>query len=318
MLGARERMAQPQTAVPSAYRPRRKTLLRRIQENWQIYLYLLPTFALLGTFTYYPAFSAIYHSFFAWSIGGETEFIGLANFQRMLTDPALQAGVGVVVKLILWSITVPLFIPLLAAELIFHLSSDRMRNIYRTSLVLPMVIPGIVTLLLWGFIYSSGGLLNEVLELVGLGEMRRVWLNDPKTALYAYMAMGIPWAGGFSMLIYYSGLAAIPESLFDAAKIDGATWWQRLFLVDLPLLVGQIRLLLVLTMLHAIQSFEGILVLTDGGPGYSTMVPGLRMYNVAFSYGEMGYASAIGLVMFVVVLGFTVVLMNSVRDGVDR
>jgi raffinose/stachyose/melibiose transport system permease protein len=315
MLGNREGVSQFQAKIRMASGSKHKTLMTRIRENWQIYLYLLPTFVLLGIFTYYPAFSAIYHSFFNWRIGGATEFIGLANFQRMLTDPAMIAGIGVVGKLILWSVTVPLFVPLLAAELIFHLSSNKFRNFYRTSLILPMVIPGIVTLLLWGFIYSSGGLLNAVLDLVGLGELRRVWLNDPRTALYAYMAMGIPWAGGFSMLIYYSGLAAIPESLFDAAKIDGASWWQRLMMVDLPLLVGQIRLLLVLSMLVAIQSFEGILVLTDGGPGYSTMVPGLRMYNVAFSYGEMGYASAIGMVMFVAVLAFTVVLMKSVREG---
>jgi len=208
-------------------------------------------------------------------------------------------------------------VPLLVAELIYALRNNRAQYWYRLLFVAPIVVPFVVTLLVWRFIYDPDlGLLNALLDRLGISFQSR-WLGDPDLALYCLLFIGFPFAAGTNVLIYLAGLQSIGESVIDAAKLDGATGLRRMISIDLPLIMGQVRLLGILSLIGGIQGFGAQLVLTRGGPGYATMVPGMWMYETAFSYSRMGYASAIGTSMFIVILGLTLVIMRSVESSTD-
>ncbi len=178
----------------------------------------------------------------------------------------------------------------------------------------PVVIPGVVHILLWVFIYDATiGPLNELLEAVGLKSWTRAWLADPRIAIYAVMFRNLPWIGGISVLILLAGLQAIPGEVVESGLLDGATGWRRLWYIELPLVTGQIRLLLVLTIMWSVQEFASIFAMTQGGPLDSTQVPGMWMYFNAFRISQMGYASAIGVVMFLMTLVATIINMRYIR-----
>jgi len=288
----------------------------RARHNLTCYLYLLPTFALLAVFTLVPVLIALAGAFFRWEVGAQGQFVGTANFTEILFhDRDFWPSVLNVTKLTLFLVAVRLTVPLLVAELIFARRREISRYFFRLLFIVPMVVPGVAVILIWQFIYSDYGVLSQFLRLIGRPEWVHGWLSDPKTALLSLMFIGFPFVGGFEVLIYYAGLAAIPESVLDAAKIDGATGFARVFKVDLPLVASQLKLVLVLAIIGSIQGFYGIMILTDGGPGNCTLVPGLMMYHNAFLFQRMGYACAIGFVLFLAILGLTILNMKLIRPA---
>jgi raffinose/stachyose/melibiose transport system permease protein len=303
------------TALPRARPAHTRSLWQRILRARYYYLLLTPCFALLALFNYYPAFLALYGSIFTIDYGREGEFVGLENFREMWRDPTVRESVRNVVALTVFGAITATTVPVVVAEWIFRLKSQRAQYLYRIIMVWPAIIPGLVTLLLWQFIYDpTFGLLNYLLGHVGLDSLKHAWLADPDLALYALMGSSFPFVGGIGVLIYLAGLQDIPSELFDAAALDGATGLRRFFSIDLPLIKGQIRLLLVLAIIDGLQSIVGPLVLTRGGPVDSTMVPGLYMYQEAFTYGRLGYASAIGVVVFIAVFSLTLLNLTLFKD----
>jgi ABC-type sugar transport system permease subunit len=295
----------------------RERLSKSLLSSVRAYLFLLPTFCLIGVFAYYPAVSALFHSFTDWSGVLLGEWIGLANFSEMLSDRVLLTSIGNMVKVVVWGVLISLTVPLIVAELINSLRNGRAQYWYRLAFVLPIVVPGVVTLLVWRFIYDPDlGLLNSLLRALGVAVKTR-WLGDPKNAMYCLLFIGFPFAAGTNVLIYLAGLQSIGESILDAAKIDGALGLRRVIHIDLPLIRGQMRLLGILSVIGGIQGFGAQLVLTNGGPGYATMVPGMWMYQTAFMYSRMGYASAIGTSMFILILGLTVLVMRYAQSSVE-
>jgi raffinose/stachyose/melibiose transport system permease protein len=288
-----------------------------LKKKWHLYLFILPTFIFLIVFRYYPAGSAIYHAFTKWNGAGISKWVGLANFQRMLKDTILIASVKNIAILMVASIVKVLIFPLAAAELIYNLSNPRARYWFRLILIIPMVAPGIVNNLVWRFIMGPRpfGVLNAFLELVGLERLVRPWLADPNIALYSLIFVGFPWVGAVAMLIYYAGLQNISESVIDASLIDGAGTLRRIWSIDVPLLMGQIKLQVVMTTIFTLQGFSSQLVLTNGGPGYATMVPGLWMYQRAFQGDAFGYASAIGFMMFVAMMMLTYINNKYIKSS---
>jgi raffinose/stachyose/melibiose transport system permease protein len=208
-------------------------------------------------------------------------------------------------------------VPLAVARLILSVKSPRLQFIYRLCFILPLVVPTVVSILLWQFIYSGSGVLNQVLGALHLTGLQQDWLGNPQTALYAIMAMGFPWVDGFGLLIYTAGLQAIPPETVEAAHIDGAGALRAFFSVQVPQIMGQLRLMWVLAIINGIQNFTQVLILTNGGPGYTTTVPGLLMYNEAFSYQRMGRACAIGTAIFAVILILTYVNLRFIRSNVE-
>ncbi len=277
------------------------------------YLFLLPTFLFLWLFNYVPALSGLFHAFTEWETTGGAHFNGLDNFRRMAQDEFLLLSITNQVWLLVASLLKSLIVPLIVAEMLFHLRSGRLQQVLRTLFLAPMVVPGMVGILLWGFIYDPNiGLLNNALDAVGLHHLTRAWLGDWHTALPAVIGIGFPWVGGLALLLYLAGLNAIPQDLLAAGAVDGATSWRRFWAIDLPLLRGQMKTIAVLTIIGSLQDFGSLLVLTGGGPGLATHVPALHMYFQAFRFGHYGYASAIGFVLFLATLAFTVANMKFV------
>jgi raffinose/stachyose/melibiose transport system permease protein len=283
-----------------------------------IYLFLVPTFVFLLIFTYYPILSALIHSLYRWD-GVHAEFVGLANFREMFTvDRAFMTSLLNVLRLTAFRVGVALTVPLLAAEVIFGLKNERTAYFWRVLLIVPMVIPWVVLILVWLFIYDPQmGILNTLLRGIGLGRLALLWLGDTRLALWCIAFYGFPWVSGLNLLIYLAGLDAIPLELLDAAAIDGASRFKRILRVDIPMIMGQIKLIFIMTIITQLQNFQDILIFTNGGPGQSTFVPGLVLYHSAFYYSKMGYASAIGVSLFVVILIITTINMKYIRSGIE-
>ena len=304
-------------ARPSVPQERQATLGQRIYRYRFVYLMLVPTFALLLTFNYYPAFMGLYRAFFKWDIGLQPEFLGLGNFEKLfIRDDVFIKSLRHVSLLTSWRVISAVTFPFIVAELIFNLRSHVHKYTYRVLTILPAVVPGIVILLLWQFIYDgTHGLLNAFLEGIGLEDWQRPWLGSPKTALYAVTFMGFPWVGGVTVLIYLAGLQGISDEVIDSSLVDGCSGLRRLFAIDIPLILGQFKLIIVLAVIGGLQGWVAVFVMTAGGPGTASMVPGLWMYNNAFLWNKMGYASAIGMFLFVLIMGLTILNVKFVKTG---
>jgi ABC-type sugar transport system permease subunit len=280
------------------------------------YLYLLPTFILLLVFGYYPPLSAMYHAFFNWDGVAIDNFVGLQNFGQMGDDPALRASIVNALELLVVAVFANIVPPLAVAELIYNLRSPRAKYWYRLILVIPIVVPIVVIWLLWYFFYDPmAGLFDGILSALHLPTLG--FLTDPSQALPSLMFIGFPWVSGVAVLIYLAALNNISESILEAARLDGAQGFTRVRTIDFPLVLGQVKLLSILAIIGSLQGFAQQLVLTKGGPGFSTEVPGLVMYQQAFTYQHLGYACAIGLVLFLVVLALTYVNLRYIRSSVD-
>jgi len=295
-----------------------RTIWKEITKKGQCYLLLLPTCLLLLTFNYYPSFSAIYHSLFDWDGANFIRYIGLGNFINMLHDPTIPLSFLNTLKLTICSLIINLTFPLLAAALIFHLKDSRFAYFYRTLFVIPMVVPGMVVFMIWRFIYNPiSGLLNQLLTSIGLTQLTRPWLGDFDLALYAVIFIGFPWVAGIATLIYLAGFQSIPIELLDAVAIDGASTWTKFWKIELPLVMAQIKLIIILTLIGAVQGFVNIMVMTNGGPGEATMVPGLYLYRNAMYYNKMGYACAIGTFLFLIILILTYLNIRYLRSSIE-
>lgn len=293
-----------------------RELLRDIWHAKHVYLVLSPTFLLILVLAYYPVLQALYRGFFLWNGYNKAEWVGVKNFVDMASDEVLTGSVSNVLKLTLFGVVVGNVMAILVAELIFHLRSDRLQQFMRLGFIIPMVVPGVTTTLIWkNFLDPNVGLVNELLKLVGLPT--QTWLGSMKLAVPSLMLIGFPWVSGFSLLIYTSGLQNISQEIIDAAAVDGATGLTRVLRVDLPLLMGQVKLLVVTGIISGLQAFQLVLILTGGGPGNATMVPGMHLYIQGFQYNKMGYASAIGTVLFVVIMILTYVNMKYIRPATE-
>ena len=285
-----------------------------MRRSWQAYLLLSPILILLIFFVYYPPLLGLLRAFYTWSPGSDPVFVGLKNFQDYFAYPETTSEILNLLKLLIILLIARVVVPFLMAEAIFAVRSLDARELYRLLIVIPILLPGIVTVLLWRNLYDPQlGPINAILSALGLGALTHDWLGEPSTALFAIAGVGFPWVAGIGTLVYLGGLGQISESVLDACQLDGCQGVQRLILIDVPLLLRQVRLLMILAIIEATTSFENILVLTDGGPGFATTVPALTMYHRAFGTGEFGYGSAIGLLLFVVTLTGTFLLNRFLR-----
>lgn len=284
----------------------------RLRFTLGCYALLAVPLLMLTVFVYLPVLWAFWGSLYQFEVGGESSFVGLANFKEFLfKDPTTLPSFANMLFLTTFGVCIQLTVPLIVAKLIYSLSGERSRYIYRIIYLIPIVVPGVAVQLLWaGMIYGDRGMLNELLRSAGLETWTRGWLSDPNTALYALACTGFPWVGGFQVLIYYAGLSAIPESVNEAALLEGCVGIQKFFRIDIPMVMSQLKLILILTIIGGVQGFEGIFIMTRGGPGFKTTVPGLMMYMNAFSFQRMGQACAIGVVLFVIIFGLTFLNMR--------
>jgi raffinose/stachyose/melibiose transport system permease protein len=286
-------------------------------------LLVLPAFLMLAVFRYYAVAGAVWHSMFDWNGFTSGRFVALANYGRLIRDPVMGKASLNILAYIGIRLALNLAFPLLAAELIFHLGPTRSSSAYKALFMVPLAVPLMVVLLVWKFIYNlRDGILNMALGAVRLGGLARDWLGGFDTALFAISGLGFPWVtgigiAGFAMLLYLAGLQGIPSELFDAGAVDGVSAMRRFLRIEAPLIARQLWLVVLLTVINTLQSYVPVMVLTMGGPGTATMVPGLYLYLNAFSYDRFGYACAVGVLMAVVlaVLAFLHARVSSIAEA---
>jgi raffinose/stachyose/melibiose transport system permease protein len=294
-------------AVPGIATARRRTRLP-LRESLPLYALLTPTFVLLAIFSLIPFVIAIATSFFDYEVGGKATFVGLANYREYVHDYTFVESFGNLLFFCTFSVIAVMIVPLVVAKLIFSLSSERASYFYRILFLFPIVVPNVAVFLIWRtLIYNDDGLLNTLLGALGLPAPERGWFSTPSLVIWAIAFVGFPFAGGINILIYYAGLTSIPDSVHEAALLDGATGVRKFLLIDVPMVMSQIKLLVMLTIIGSIQAFEGVYVLTTGGIGFKSMVPGLWMYYNAFLFQRMGYACAIGVILFLLILTLTLI-----------
>ncbi len=302
-------------------------------KEWKLYLFVIPSMLLIATFSYFPAISAIYHSFFEWQGGDFKQFLGFDNFTRAFGDRVLWGSfvtIGILVLANVFKLIPSIFL----AVLIHRIASDKWQYWYRVLLVVPMIVPGLVTLFIWKFFFDPNlGVLNKLLDATGLktllvlcderifhwgvfqSDIPVAWLSQPSLIIPSLIIWGFPWIGTVGVLIYLAGLQAIGSEVYEAADLDGVTPFQKFLHIELPLIMTQVRLSLVLLIIGTLQGFglQLLLLGENGGAGGRGMVPGLWMFNRAFVAGEFGYACAIGLILFVFILILTFLNNKYVR-----
>ncbi|MGW5366283.1 carbohydrate ABC transporter permease [Actinopolymorpha pittospori] len=277
---------------------------------WYVYLALLPLFATLAMFAYYPAASGIWHSFYEWRPGFDSPFVGLDNYVTMLADDLWWRSFRNLGFIFVFGVTIAWAIPLLAAELVISLESKRAQFVFRTLLIAPMAFPGVVTVLLWAAMYEpNNGVINRVLKGVGLGGLAQNWVGDPHFALVSLLFIGFPFVAGLPFLVFLTTLQNVSSEVFEAAALDGCGRLRRLTAIDLPLMASQLKLLVFLATISVLQYGFAAYLLTGGGPDNATQVPVLRMLGVAFQGSDWGYAAALSTTLFVMTILLSIVIV---------
>lgn len=307
-------------AIPTA-RCYMTKLLKTMWKERNAYLLLLPTFVILFFFTYRPIFVGLTRAFTNWSklnnTLAEIEFVGLDNFVAIFKEGYFLIGLKNLAIILGSSLIKCMTVPLLVAWLIYSIKGTKRKYLHRFLFVLPIVVPGVVGIMMWQRIYDPvSGLVNNFLELIGRGDLTRVWLGNPETAIWAVIMVGFPFVSALPMLVYYGALGNIDEEIIGSSLIDGATKWDIFWKIQLPLIKPQILLMTMLTFIGGMQDYGTIYILTGGGPGTSTYVPALELYFNVSKYGRYAYASAMGIVLMLFTLAATLIF-NAAKKKED-
>ena len=273
-----------------------ESALRRQQAKYAV-LFIAPGLAVYLVFMVYPFLNTIYLSMTNWNGVAETkEFVGLSNYVRMFGDgAALKAFWNNVIWVIIGTIA-PVVIGFFEALLVW--GGKRGSLFFRTFFFLPFVLPLVVVGLVWQWIYNPlFGVVNKVLDGVGLDGLSRGWLADPHTALYAVLIAAIWGASGFCFLILHASLQSVDMSTVEAAMIDGANWFQRAWNIIIPQIAPQLTMVTTVTLIGGFSVFDIIFVMTGGGPGTASEVLATYTYKTAFQQNEAGYGSALAMLI---------------------
>ncbi len=272
------------------------------------YLYLLPAGVVFSLFVLVPIVHAGFISLYDWDGLTPSTFTGLSNYGDVFSDPALRKAFGHSLILIFFYSVLPVCIGLLIAGLLARVQV-RGTAFFRTVLFLPQVIALVVVAIMWRMIYDpQTGALNSLFRSVGLDGLAQDWLGDFDRALPSVGLIGTWVMFGLAMVLLMAGVQKIPQSLYDAARVDGAGPVREFFAVTLPALRGEIGVALTLTMIQALRNFDIVYITTKGGPGDQTSVPAFQVYDRAFNSGRVGSAAAIGLTLTAVIFGISLII----------
>lgn len=266
------------------------------------WLFALPALLMYAVFVLLPFLLTIIYSFYKWNGTGRMTWVGLKNYATVFQAPNLIGTVFNAFWLVVWFSFIPVGLGLIVASLIHRMAAGRFGEVARTVLFLPQVIALVAAGIIWGWLFSLSGLVNQTLQAIGLGAITRAWLGDFDWALSAVGIIGIWVLLGFCTVLLSTGMSKIDPSLYESARIDGATWFTEFFSITVPLLRQEISVCLTVTVIAALAAFDIVYVSTGGGPGNSTAVPGLQIYILAFTQRAVGLASALAVILMVLVI----------------
>ena len=282
---------------------RRTHLSKRIRrENFVGWLFTLPALFMYAFFVLVPFLLTILYSFYHWNGVGPMTWVGLKNYVYVFQVPNLIGTIFNAFWLVVWFSFIPVSLGLITASVIHRVATGSFGAVARTVLFLPQVIALVAAGIIWGWLLALPGLINQMLKAIGLGVITRAWLGDFHWALPSVGMVGVWVLLGFCIVLLQTGMAKIDSALYESARLDGAGWFQEFFAITVPLLRHEIGVCLTVTVIAALAAFDIIWVTTAGGPGNATSVPGIQVYILAFNQRSIGPASALAVMLMVLVV----------------
>jgi raffinose/stachyose/melibiose transport system permease protein len=318
-MGQRSTMTQGRREATSAPRfttqSRRRTLrAQRLRRGALALILVAPAALAYLIFVIRPIAMTVQYSFYKWDGVTASTWVGLSNYLAIFHTPELSGSIVNAFELIIFFSLFPVALGLFTANAIRGFATSRLAVVARTVLFLPQIIPLVAAGIMWSWQLSTNGLVNQVLQLVGLGGITRAWLGDFDTALPAVGVIGAWVLFGLCMLLLLAGMTKIDPALYEAARVDGAGPFREFFSITLPSLRQEITVCLTVTVIAALASFDIVYIATQGGPGNRTLVPGLEIYYLAFFQREVGMASALAVALMLLVLAVVVPLQWMNRE----
>ncbi|MEU4562587.1 sugar ABC transporter permease [Actinoplanes sp. NPDC023936] len=286
-----------------------------MQRNRGYAIYLIPGVIASLAVIVVPLVMTVYVSFTKWTGVGSPRWVGFDNYTRLFSDTLFWQSFGHIALLILAMAVVPTLLGLFLAAVLFDYVAkhfgDRWAGALRSGYYLPQVLPVAVTGIVWGWIlHPDYGALNKIFESIGLGGLTRNWLGDPDYALYSVMAVMIWFQLGYPIVMFMSGLSRINPELYEAADLDGASWWQRFRRITVYMIRPEFYVVMITTTIAALKIFGQVFVLTRGGPSNATLVPSYFAYKNFFEKAQVGYGSAISTVLTVLIIVLAFVFLR--------
>lgn len=280
--------------------------------NKKIILFFIPALVLYVTFFIYPFLQTLFYSFTDWDGFTKASFIGIENFQKILSDEVYRTSVG---RIFIWAV-LAIILKVGMALIIAYVLRKSMRGIsfLRMVVFLPYVISSSAMCLMFSIMYDKEiGLINVLLKAVGLGDVTRYWLADESTVFYAVILIPIYQAIGYFFVILFAAMKDVPDELYEAGKLDGTNPFTEFTRITIPYMWPTLVVCIILAINGAFQNFDYIFIMTGGGPGHASEVPATYMYKSIFVNGQYGYGSAAALILFVI----TMVVTSLTRKGLN-
>jgi multiple sugar transport system permease protein len=277
-------------------------------------LFLSPTLVIFTAFILFPVFFSFYLSFHSWNMfSGDTTFVGLENYSRMIQDAEFWQVLGNTAVYTFGTIPINMALSLWVAYLLNKKLKGK--KFLRTAFFAPVIISPVAAAVIWRWMYDPNfGLVNYLISFLGIGSIN--WLNEPTAAMFALIIMGVWKTFGINMILFSAGLQGIPDNYYEAAELDGAGKWAKFYHITIPMLAPTTFFIMIMSMISSFQVFDIVYVLTSGGPMGSTKVLVFYVYEYAFKFFEMGYASAISYFLFAVLFILTMLQVKYMKSKV--
>lgn len=277
---------------------------QNLYNTFYVIAFLLPSFLLLAVFVFWPMIYSMVLSFFDWNPLKGKEFTGLANFQTLFHDNLWWTSLRNTIYYIV--LNVPLILLTSLAMAVIVVSLGRTSKLFRGIFFVPTMLSLVATGIVWSYLLNTNtGVVNGLLNKIGLPSVR--WFTSGKIAMLSIVIVTVWRWAGYYMVMFVAGMLGISEQYYEAAELEGATRWQKFRHITLPQLKPMIYFVSLMSVIGSFQEFDLFYMITLGGPGTSTYVTGFYMWQTAFSSMKMGYASAMSVVLFVIVLVFTLI-----------
>lgn len=284
-----------------------------MRKYWVDGTFILPAFTVFTVFLVFPVLSSFYYSLTDWNgLNPNTHFVGLSNYKKMLSDSDIW---NAIINTFLIALLITIGKNVLGLTLALGVQgTGKVHRVFRVWFLIPVMLSSLAIGYIWAYMYSpSDGVINTLLGMAHLNGVAQDWLGNSHLAIYSVIFVSIWHFVAFTMIIYVAGLQSIPSDIYEAAYIDGAGKWSMFKNITFPLIAPSFTVNVVVNMIVGIKIFDTIFVMTNGGPGTSTENLSILLYRQAFSFDRMGYASAIAVVMFVIILSFSFLQITVLR-----
>ena len=270
------------------------------------FYFVLPTLIIYGIFLIYPMITAFHYSFFKWNLLSEKKYVGLSNFAKMINDKRFWNSYITTFHFTLISIVLIIILSFILALILEK--SFKFKNIFQSAIFIPVILTMVSIAVVWQFMFQSTGILSNL--FIDLFGTKVKWLTSTKIAPYSMILVNVWKMTGYYMIIFIAGLLNVPNTFYEAARVDGANYFERLIYITLPQMKNTFILVFVSGVIFSFAAFPQQYVMTEGGPGRSTEVLALLIYKQAFEFTKFGYYSSISVAFFASLLLFSIIQLR--------